>query len=139
MTASRLAESDRIAAELDELLSEQVSDCERREMEAFERAAGDGAHRVVLFGAGGLGRRTLAGLRASGLEPLAFSDNRADLWGTSIDGLEVLEPNEAANKLGATAVFVVTIWGAGSPHRYEHSVTQLSRLGCQRVQPATWI
>lgn len=124
---------------LDELLAESIEDAEDREQTTFERAAGERAERLVLFGAGGFGRRTLAGLRAAGLEPLAFADNRAALWGTSVDGLAVLSPEQAAQQFASTAAFVVTIWGAGSPHRFAHSVEQLGELGCPVVIPATWL
>jgi FkbM family methyltransferase len=86
-----------------------------------------------------LGRRTLTGLRAAGIEPLAFSDNSEGLWGAEIDGLEVLSPADAAHQHGANAAFVVTIWGAGSPHRFEHSVSQLGQMGCDVVLPVTWL
>src|SRR5439155_21545133 len=93
----------------------------------------------VLFGSGGLGRRTLAGLRADAVEPLAFADNNPDRWGTDVDGLSVLSPAEAAARYGASAVFVVTIWGAGSTHRLDHSLEQLTSLGCDTVVPVAWL
>lgn len=92
---------------------------------------------MVLMGAGGLGRRTLAGLRKDGIEPLAFADNSPARQGTELDGLRVLSPADAAREYGTSAAFVVTIWGAGSPHRMAHSVEQLSALGCDVVIPFT--
>lgn len=86
---------------------------------------------IVLMGAGGLGRRALAGLRAHGIEPLAFADNRrAD---TNVDGVRVLSPGAAAQEFGGRAAFVVTIWGANSPHRFASSREQLRALGCDVV------
>ncbi|MDA8290622.1 MAG: FkbM family methyltransferase [Actinomycetota bacterium] len=125
--------------ELEELLSEPVGHAREREQTTFERASGPGPDRIVLFGAGRLGRRTLAGLRAAGVDPVAFSDNRPGSWGTELDGVPVLAPEQAAARHGADAVFVVTIWGAGSTHRLEDTRAQLASLGCERVVPAAWL
>jgi len=118
-----------VSAELDELLSEPVDHARRRAAESFDRlSAGRG---IVLMGAGGLGRRTLAGLRRHGVEPLAFVDNVTH--GTTLDGLPVLSPEAAAGAFGPRAAFVVTIWGAGRPHRFAQSRDQLRALGCDVV------
>jgi FkbM family methyltransferase len=105
-------------------------------MRTIERAEFDrvsGGRDIVLMGAGGLGRRTLAGLRLHGVEPLAFADNAPSRQGTTIDGVRVLSPAGAATEFGRSAAFVVTIWGANSPHRYAHSREQLRSLGCRVV------
>ena len=94
-----------------------------------------GGRPLVLMGAGGLGRRTLAGLRRDGQEPLAFADNAVSRQGTVIDGMMVLSPDEAARRFRDRAAFVVTIWGANSPHRFAHSRRQLQALGCDVVLP----
>ncbi|MEA3245925.1 MAG: FkbM family methyltransferase [Gemmatimonadota bacterium] len=119
------------AAELDALLARDVS---ARRVEARTQFATESLGRpIVLMGAGGLGRRTLTGLRAAGVEPLAFADNAAARQGTMIDGVRVLSPAAAAAEFGRTAAFVVTIWGAGSPHRFADSRAQLTELGCDVV------
>ena len=126
-------------AELDVLLAEDVVSAQARERSAFDGAAGERAGSIVLFGAGGLGQRTLAGLRLDGVEPLAFADNNELRWGTVIEGLPVLSPAEAARRHGDSAVFVVTIWGAGSTHRYADSEAQLHGLGADVVVPVAWL
>lgn len=63
--------------QLCELLSEPVAAAKKREEITFLHHAG--AKPLVLFGAGGLGRRTLKGLRARNLQPIAFCDNNCDL------------------------------------------------------------
>ena len=88
---------------------------------------------IVLMGAGGLGRRVLDGLRHHGVEPIAFADNgRA---GTTVEGVPVWSPADAARRYGATAAFVLTIWGAHLTHRFAHSREQLHALGCDIVLP----
>jgi len=124
---------------LDELLAEDDGAVRHRAATAWDVAAGGRASRVVLMGAGGLGRRVLAGMRADGAEPLAFADNRRALWGTAVDGVEVLAPDDAASRFGRSAAFAVTIWGAGSSHRFAHSATQLRALGCDVVLPVAWL
>jgi FkbM family methyltransferase len=115
--------------ELDALLSRDPAALRASEAHEFDRLS-DGRD-IVLMGAGGLGRRTLAGLRRHGVEPLAFADNGKR--GTTLDGLPVLSPEAAAREFGPRAAFVVTIWGAGRPHRYAHSRDQLRALGCDVV------
>ncbi len=122
--------------ELETLLGESQDAARRRESSAFDQAAGWFAKSLVLFGAGGLGRKTLKGLRQAGIEPLAFADNNSKQWHQQIDGLEVLPPAEAAQRYGKSATFVVTIWRAGGTHRFDKTQAQLQQLGCERVVPA---
>ena len=58
----------------------------------WDKATGLKGSRIVLFGAGYLGRFTLHGLAKAGIRPLAFADNAKDLWDTEIDGIRVLSP-----------------------------------------------
>ena len=121
--------------ELDGLLTGSPASKAREEALAFDAMSRGRDESIVLFGAGGLGRRALAGCRAYGVEPLAFVDNSPERQGTTIDGMRVLAPEVAANEFGKRAVFVVTIWGANSPHRFAHSRDQLRALGCEVVVP----
>lgn len=117
--------------ELETLLDPEVGRVRAWESGEFDRLSE--GRPIVLMGAGGLGRRALAGLRRHGVEPLAFADNgRA---GTEVDRLRVLSPSDAAAQYGRRAAFVVTIWGANSPHRFAHSKEQLRGLGCDVVCP----
>jgi FkbM family methyltransferase len=102
-------------------------------VQEFDRLSG--GRDIVLMGAGGLGRRTLAGLRLNGVEPLAFADNETGRHGTMLDGLTVFSPEGAAREFGHRAAFVVTIWGANRPHRFAHSREQLRSLGCEVICP----
>ncbi len=63
--------------------------------------------RLILFGAGAAGRYCLKYLRSKGIEPVAFADNNADKWGTSIYGIPVMSPysvNEPDAEWVATAI-----------------------------------
>ena len=120
-------------ADLDRLLDEPLADAAARRRAAYDQLAGNEWRAPILFGAGALGRKILAGLRASGMTPLAFADNDASRWGRHLDGLEVLEPAHAAERYGVSHPWVVTIWSPG--HRYLHTRGQLTDLGCSRVLP----
>lgn len=128
-----MVSSATLLAELDALLAEPVAAARARESRAFDDASR--GRPIVLMGSGGLGRRALAGLRAAGVTPLAFADNDADRQGSEHAGLRILSPEDAAREFGETAAFVVTIWGANSPHRFADSREQLATLGCDVVVP----
>jgi FkbM family methyltransferase len=138
---TRHAVSDAQQAELERLLSESVESVRQRERTAFDEAAAPLAGSVVIYGAGGLGRKILAGLRAIresvnpvGVPtPLAFADLNRELWGTSLDGLPVLAPEAAAREFGSSAAFVVGVWSPGSERRFSYIKTRLTALGCSRV------
>jgi FkbM family methyltransferase len=95
------AESD-----LEELLAESPADAARRAADSFSLADGDA---LALYGAGTLGRTTLAGLRAAGVGPVAFADDTPEKRGQMVDGLPVMPPAEIIKRFGARAVFAVTI------------------------------
>ena len=70
---------------------------------------------------------------AHGIEPLAFTDNAAGLWGKDVEGLKVLSPVNAARSFGETAAFVVTAFSPACDFvRFER---QLRGLGCVKVAP----
>jgi FkbM family methyltransferase len=128
--------SDSSWGRLSTLLAESETEISRRESTAFDRAAGPFVDRIVLFGAGSFGRRTLAKMRSIDLQPLAFADNNPGLRGTSIDGVPVYSSSEAAKLFGRNAVFLVTIWNGRAKDRMSERIRQLKELGCERVFPA---
>jgi len=100
----------------------------------FDRLAGGADRDMVLFGAGNLGRRTLAGLRQVGIEPLGFIDNDPSLHWVAVDGLGVLPPAEAADRY-RDAVIVTTVWSPNRPLVFEDAAVQLRAVGHQRSVP----
>lgn len=123
--------------ELDLILSQPIESVVELEQSAFDRIAGKFYSRIVLFGAGGLGRIVLGKLRRIGIEPLAFVDNNPLLWGSSVDGIKVFPPQEGVEKYADSAVFVITIWHHGSKDRMSSRRKQLADLGCKRVTDFT--
>ena len=110
-----------------------------REQATFDELASPYEKSLVLFGAGGLGQKTLAGLRRLGIEPLAFADNNPSLWGKDIDGIQVLSLQNAVKQFGKSAAFVITIWRAGSRDRMAERQQQLVDLKCQKVIPFSFL
>src|SRR5262245_56110568 len=124
---------------LEHLLSEPEESVAERARTCFDRDVRTFQKRLVLFGAGNMGRRILARLREDGIEPLAFSDNQSGQWGKMIDGLQVVPPKDAVASYGHNAVFVVTIYN--NRHRFPDTREQLSVLGCVKVVsviPVRW-
>jgi FkbM family methyltransferase len=119
--------------ELKSLLDEPLSAVRVREHKAFEAAIAP-HRRVVLFGAGTLGRKILSELRKTPVEVCCLSDNNSSLWGKQADGIDVLAPRDAAERFGKRAAFVVTIWNYS--HSFDESRKSLRSLGCEFVVPA---
>jgi FkbM family methyltransferase len=128
-------DTSEIETALHALLAESPRDAERRSRAAFDELASPLQERLVLFGTGRLGQRTVTGLRALGLAPVALSDNDPNLWGRSVGGIPILPPAEAASLHGDTSTFVVCIWGAHGTHRIPQIEAQLRQLGCRKVVP----
>jgi len=94
-----------------------------------------GGRPLVLYGAGRIGRKTLAGLRSLGRDVLAFADSNPSVFGTELDGTPVLEPEKAARRFGKEACFVVTVWNPAAPHAFAEVSARLRALGCLRIAP----
>jgi FkbM family methyltransferase len=120
---------DQLENILQRIDAEPPKDVGAREQGTFDDLASPLGERLILFGAGPLGKGVLAGLRKAGVKPLAFADNNRDLWNREVMGLPVLSPSQAAEIHGQTACFVVTIYQGSSARR------QLEALGCRRVLP----
>jgi FkbM family methyltransferase len=125
--------TDAVRRELDQILSEPLSSVVERERNTLDQLLDSCGRRVVLFGAGNLGRRALASLRSIGVEPLAFADNNSKLWDTAVDRVTVLSPEVAAERFGSKALFLVTIWQPN--HWYSETEHRLKTLGCPSVAP----
>jgi FkbM family methyltransferase len=121
--------------ELESLLAEGIEGARKRERGVAESLGDLKSTGIVLFGAGNLGQRTLAGLRAIGIEPLCFVDNNRLVWGKHHQGVPILSPKEGAERYGTRATFVVTIWRAYATEGMATRIEQLRQLGCQIVIP----
>jgi len=121
--------------ELEMLLNESPESVAKRERTAHDKLTKSFKNRLILFGTGKLGRRTLKGLREVGIEPLAFCDNNSVIWGSDIEGLKVLSPEKAVREFGANSAFVVTIWNDTLGHPFNEVEEQLQSYGSCTVVP----
>ncbi len=128
---SKLSEKEN----LELLFNEPINSVYQREQSTFDTLAAPFEKSLVLFGAGGLGKKTLAGLRSVGIEPLAFADNNPTLWGKDINGVQVMSLEDAANEFGQNSVFVITIWKGEAVDTMAERYQQLKKLGCARIVP----
>jgi FkbM family methyltransferase len=117
-------EKSQAERELDELLAERPDDAAQRAASQTPIGSGD---RLVLYGAGTLGRTVLAKLRRVGLEPAAFADDTPEKQGQRVDGVEILTPREAVARFGEGVLFVVTIMNQRL--RYVEARRRLQSLG----------
>lgn len=121
------------------LFEEPIEAVRYRERNALEELLSRTARRVILFGAGTLGRRAFTLLRDLRCEILAFSDNNPIVWDSQIEGVPVLSPEQAAFRYGRTALFLVTIWN--DHHWYSETNSKLMGLGCEHIStyaPLFW-
>jgi FkbM family methyltransferase len=119
--------------ELDRLLIETVEEAHQRERTTFDKATKQFGNRLVLFGAGNLGRKALAALRADGVEPLAFVDNNEALWGSQVRGIPVLSPYDGARQFGDSASFCIAIWRGEGTDTMKQRRQPLLDAGCLNV------
>jgi FkbM family methyltransferase len=115
--------------QLESLLREPPAAARARRKSALGKAAAN-RRRIVIFGAGRLGRMVRQGLVGTDLDVAAFADNNPRSWGTVIDGLPVLSAEEAARKHSHEAVFVVAVWHPSHAPLMAELLAQLRTLGC---------
>ena len=126
---------EKLVEQIEQLLSEGVESARTREAAAWDELAHPYGDKIVLFGAGNLGRKLLRGLRSVGIEPLAFSDNDPGLMGKRVQDLQVLSPADAAARYGKSAVFVLSIWRGEGSDRMPDRIAQTRAHGIDRVVP----
>ena len=126
--------TDDLSRQLDGLLAQDLGRLRRKEQNLFDELV-DPVDPLVLFGAGGLGRKTLRGLRQIGRNVLAFADNNPQLQGSQVDGVPVLSVARAAEKFGALATFIMAVFMDSAPRAFNDRRGQFTALGCRNVQP----
>src|SRR6266699_6486307 len=129
MTLPQNAAPDKLRQLLAELLSENPQHIVERVEGMYDLLAAPYQQRVVIFGAGQLGRFVLPAVRNAGLEALAYCDNNSGLWGSQICGMPAMSPAEAVERYRDDACFLVAVYNSGAAQR------QLRELGCHRIVP----
>src|SRR5688572_8470127 len=117
--------------ELERLLSESVSAAKARAASAFDAIAGD--RPIVLFGAGGLGKKIARGLAKVGRPAIAFADNNPARAGEKLEGIPIHSTADAIARFGKDAVFVVSVWRAPASERMSERIERLEAAGAKHV------
>lgn len=81
---------------------------DRRRSQIIDRIAG--RTDLVMFGSGYLGRHVRRDLADLPYRALAYVDNNAALWGTEVDGLEIISPEDAVARFGSGVLWLITIY-----------------------------
>ncbi len=92
-------------------------------------------HRVVLWGAGKVGKAFHDFLSSLKCDVFAFCDNNEKLWGTQIDNTDVISPNKLKEVLAQSGDIVVQI--AVILTDYTPLISQLEVIGVTCYIPAT--
>ena len=121
--------TNRLLPLLDELLREDPRQTARRVEALYSSLASPFEDKMVICGAGPLGRFVLPAVLASGIQPMAYCDNNSALWGSNIGGVPVMPPAEAVERFADRACFLTAIYNPSAVQR------QLRELGCERIVP----
>jgi FkbM family methyltransferase len=116
--------------QLESLLRETPAQARLRQQDAFDGVA-RGSRRIVILGAGRLGRRLIQGLHGTNIEVLAFADNNSETWGKKVENFPVLSPRDAAKKYSHEATFVVAIWHPSNRPLIAALLDQMRALDCR--------
>lgn len=119
----------------EQILSEGERDARAREGAAFDGLAARAGGRIVVWGAGMLGRKVLAALRAKGTEPCGFADADPSLQASGVGGLDVLPIDRAVLRWGADALYVVAIFRPLASQGMRQNLRHLEDLGCRITCP----
>lgn len=117
---------------LEKYLAVDVNSAEKTESNMLEGLTGD-KKLYVICGAGGLGKKIHSGLQFLKIEVVAFADANPKLWGTLVQGIKVLSPEEAASKYQKNATFIMAIWGAYSKDRIVDRKREWVKRGCNTI------
>jgi FkbM family methyltransferase len=121
------------------VFSEGVTHARQREQSAFDELAGGSTHSLVLYGAGNFGRTILRGLAKNRIDILAFTDADPKLHGQKLEGVTVLSPDEAIQKYGRNALFIVCVWHPDLRSGVQEIVDQLVAKGASHVVPFIYL
>ena len=121
---------------LDFLLSETIENSSNRAQNYIKESIPDFAN-IALYGAGNMGKITLAKLRENGVEPRAFIDDTPKLNGKLIDGIPVMSRDEARSRISSATV-VVTILNPALQFVDAKTLLQSAGFNCVSMMTLGW-
>lgn len=118
-------------------------------IEQMKSDLGNMIDKIVLYGAGSAGIAFLHYLRDVGIQPVYFADGNASKWGTTCEGLLVIDYKDIVKMVGADALVIVTINTDGKKYckSFEEALRigghegvhkNLKEVGCQNVIDYTY-
>ncbi len=120
--------------QLRKLLDESVQDGEQRVRSYLDSIYSTGLQ-VILYGAGNVGRKTASILQEDSRPVACFADNNASLWGTAINGIEVMSPEEAVKRYADMGAFMVTAFNREFHADYRDIHNKLKNFGAKHIYP----
>lgn len=118
------------------LLSESI-DVSAARAERFIKAEIPDFANLALYGAGNMGKITLAKLRENGVEPRAFIDDTPSLDGAVVDGIPVMSRAKASSNLPGVTV-VVTILNPALQFAQAKALLQSVGLNSTSIMTLGW-
>lgn len=114
---------------IDRWLGEHVAAMAAEETTRFDAWLADLRGPLIVYGAGGLGRKLARGLAAEGVAVSAFADSNPAVWGATAEGLPILSPDSAVAEAGTGGGFVIATWSLGTESRNADIRESLHRRG----------
>jgi FkbM family methyltransferase len=130
-----------LTSTFDSFVQESLPQVARGEAQALDEFFQLGTTPFVIYGFGDLGRRLLAGFSRTGIRPLAIVDRRLAEAKNTIDGIPCLSAEQACERYGKQAVFIVSLFNQSGDRAFTAVRSQLQRLGAKTVvyfMPVFW-
>jgi FkbM family methyltransferase len=118
---------------MDHNLVDRLADWAQSERSYFDQAAGDARGRIVIYGFGDLGKRTLRGLRKLGIEAVGVIDSKLAAGTQMVENVPCASLEDGAERWGDSAVFVVTVFNQSGARAFAAIREQLRTAGARRV------
>jgi FkbM family methyltransferase len=122
-----------ISLNFSQLLSDRLPAWAASEGSWFEREAAEFKNRIVIYGFGHLGRKTLKGLRKLGIEPLGIIDSTLASKTPVVENLPCVSLKEGAKRWGGNSVIVVTVFNQSGERAFTEIRRKLQAGGANRV------
>lgn len=96
---------------------------------------GERSESIVLYGAGSAGIALAQYLRGAGFDILAFTDGSPKKWGSVVEGLEVIAPEELSKRFKGPLFIIVTINTDGKQYcrSFEEALRVMGHQGVHKL------
>ena len=112
----------------------KLADVTEAQPQYFEAMCGED-RRIILYGAGGVGKKLARCMYGEYGKRLFFTDQRKELYGLHVEGVPVLGLDEAASLYGESGLFVVTVFNREPTCAYVDIAEMLRQKGVKHYVP----